>query len=492
MSHRNPDSRLNLYSSSASSRTLHLTWIAFFISFVVWFNHAPLVVSIRETFDLSTQQVRALLIMNVALAIPARIIIGMLVDKFGPRIMYSSLLFLSSLICFAFALADTYEMLVISRFALGCTGAGFIIGIRMIGEWFPARQLGIAEGIYAGWGNFGSAAASLSLPAIALMYGGDNGWRYAIATTGAMALVYSIIYYRLARDTPEGSTFFRPKKTGAMEVTCKGDLLFYLLMNIPMYASLALLMWTLGPDNLGIIDVFFTRITFGVLALLYVYQSYQILRVNKDVLRQEVPEIHRYRFRQVAVLDLAYLVTFGSELAVISMLPLFFKDTFDLNQVQAGLLASGYAFMNLVARPGGGLFSDCFGRKRTLSFLIGGLAIGYFVMSTITSGWPLLLAVAVTIACSFFVQAGEGAVFAIVPLVKRSMTGQIAGMVGAYGNVGAVIFLTVFSFADASTFFLVISCAAIIMLLAIRFMDEPCGQTAEIMPDGSVHMIDIS
>ena len=100
--------KLKLLSFSGNTRTLHLTWFAFFISFMVWFNHAPLMASIQETFGLSKQEVKALLIMNVALTIPARIIIGMMVDKYGPRIMYSSLLFISSFICFFFALADSY------------------------------------------------------------------------------------------------------------------------------------------------------------------------------------------------------------------------------------------------------------------------------------------------------------------------------------------------------------------------------------------------
>ncbi len=483
--------KLNLFSFSGNIRTLHLTWFAFFISFFVWFNHAPLMASIQETFGLSQQEVKALLIMNVALTIPARIIIGMLVDKYGPRIMYSSLLFISSFICFFFALADSYLMLMISRFALGFVGAGFVIGIRMIGEWFPAKQVGIAEGIYGGWGNFGSAAAALSLPTIALMYGGDDGWRYAIGTTGAIALVYSFVYYKMARNTPKGSTYFKPKKTGAMEITSKGDFFLYLLMNVPMYAALAVLAWKLGPGNLGIMDAFFTNIAYITLASLYAYQTAQIWRINQHVFKEDVPEIHKYKFKQVAILDLAYLVTFGSELAVVSMLPLFFKNTFDLSLVQAGLLASGYAFMNLVARPSGGFFSDRFGRKKSLTILIGGLAAGYFLMSNINSEWPLLLAVAATMICSFFVQAGEGAVFAIVPLVKRRMTGQIAGMAGAYGNVGAVTFLTVFSFVEPSTFFLVIAGAAIVTLGAVQFLDEPKGHTAEIMPDGSVQMIDV-
>ena len=277
-----------------------------------------------------------------------------------------------------------------------------------------------------------------------------------------------------------------------MEVTSKSDFFLYLVMNIPMYAALAVLSWKLGPSNLNILNDFFTNIVYVTLISLYIYQTTHVWRINAHIFKEEVPEIHRYKFKNVAILNLSYLVTFGSELAVVSMLPLFFKNTFDLSIVQAGLLASGFAFMNLVARPSGGFFSDRFGRKKSLTILISGLAVGYYLMSNIDSSWSLPLAVATTMACSFFVQAGEGAVFAIVPLVKRRMTGQIAGMTGAYGNVGAVSFLTVFSFVDASTFFLVIAGSAIATLVAVQFLEEPKGQTAEIMPDGTVQMIDVT
>lgn len=487
------DSRLNLLSFSGKTRILHLSWFAFFLSFFVWFNHAPLLASIREVFGLTDQQVKMLLILNVALTIPARIIIGMLVDAFGPRRIYSLLLFISSFLCFGFAFADSFERLALMRFLLGFVGAGFVIGIRMIGEWFPARQLGVAEGIYGGWGNFGSAAAALSLPTIALLFGGEEGWRYAIAMTGVLTLVYSGIYFFSVSDTPKGSTYFKPKKNGGMEVTSKGDFFLYLVMNIPLYAALAVLSWKLGPSNLKLLDAGTTGLIYAVLAGLYVFQSVRIYQINRHVFTEEVPEFERYKFKQVAVLDLAYLVTFGSELAVVSMLPLFFKDTFELSQVQAGLLASGYAFMNLVARPGGGLLSDRFGRKKTLLVLLAGLAVGYLLMSQIGSGWPLMLAVAITMGCSFFVQSGEGAVFAMVPLVKRRLTGQVAGMAGAYGNVGAVSFLTVLSFVSPQVFFMVIAAAAVFTMAAVAlFLEEPAGHMAEVLPDGTVQMIEVT
>ncbi|HHQ42369.1 MAG TPA: MFS transporter, partial [Chromatiales bacterium] len=430
---------------------------------------------------------------NVALTIPARIVVGMLVDRFGPRIMYALLLSVSGVICIGFALADSYGQIVLMRFLLGFVGAGFVIGIRMIAEWFPARQVGLAEGIYGGWGNFGSAAAAMTLPSVALLFGGEDGWRWAIGLTGVVAIAYSFVYYLSVRNTPKGSTYFRPKRTGAMEVTSKGDFFLYLLMNVPLYAALALLTWKLGPGNLELLPASVADTIYGVLIVLYLYQTLNVWRINRHVFERPVPEIERYKFKQVAVLDLAYLVTFGSELAVVSMLPLFFKDTFGISQVLAGLLASGYAFMNLVARPSGGLVSDRFGRKRSLLLLLCGLMVGYFLMSRIDAGWPMLLAVGVTMLCSFFVQAGEGAVFAMVPLVKRRLTGQVAGMAGAYGNVGAVFFLTALSFVSPQVFFLVIAAAALVAFFAVAlFLEEPSGQMAEVLPDGTVQMIDVT
>jgi NNP family nitrate/nitrite transporter-like MFS transporter len=483
--------KLKLLSFSGNTRILHLSWMAFFISFFVWFNHAPLLMSIQETLDLTSAQIKTILILNVALTIPARIVVGMLVDKYGPKIMYSMLLGISSFICFFFAMATTFEQLAAARFMLGFVGAGFVIGIRMISEWFPAKQVGLAEGVYGGWGNFGSAAAAMSLPTIALMFGGEDGWRYAVGLTGMLALIYAFIYYHSVSDTPKGSTYFKPKKSGGMEVTSKGDFFLYLVMNIPMYAALALLTWKLSPSGVSLLSADVAQAIYVGLVVLYFYQVYHIYQVNKDIFVKPVPEIHRYKFKQVAVLDLAYLATFGSELAVVSMLPLFFSNTFDITAVQAGLLASGFAFMNLVSRPIGGLFSDRLGRKKTLTICIAGLAIGYYVMSLITPEWAIVFAVLATMACSFFVQAGEGAVFAVVPLVQRRLTGQVAGMAGAYGNVGAVSFLTVLSLVSAQTFFLVIAGTAVITLIAVQFMDEPTGQMAEILPDGTVQMIDV-
>lgn len=481
--------KFNLLSFTGKMRILHLTWFAFFLTFVVWFNLAPMLQAIRTSLGLDQAQVTTLLVLNVALTIPARIVIGMLTDLYGPRRVYSGLLIACSIPCFVFAVADNFTQLALARFALGFIGAGFVIGIRMVSEWFPAEELGTAEGIYGGWGNFGSAAAAFTLPTIALWFGGENGWRWAIALTGLMSLIYGFIYYASVQDVPKGSKYFRPKNATAMEVTSKGDLLFLLVMKVPLYIALGALAWRLR--NVAIFTTPTMYIVWFGLLLLYAYDSMLAVRANRRVLTEEVPAFQRYSFKQVAILNILYFATFGSELAVVSMLPLFFADTFGLSPVVAGMVASAYAFMNLMSRPGGGWISDRFGRKPTLLILTAGLAVGYAAMGIIGSAWPVWLAVVVAMACSFFVQAGEGAVFAVVPLIKRSLTGQIAGMTGAYGNVGAVIYLIVYSVVDASTFFFVIAGTAVLGFVALLFLEEPSGEIAEVDEDGTVTMINV-
>ena len=84
------------------------------------------------------------------------------------------------------------------------------------------------------------------------------------------------------------------------------------------------------------------------------------------------------------------------------------------------------------------------------------------------------MAVGVTVFTSFFVQGAEGATFGIIPSIKRRLTGQISGMAGAYGNVGAVVYLTIFTFVTPSQFFYIIAVGAFVSwVLCFMWLKEP-------------------
>lgn len=485
----------NLLSMHGKIKVLHMSWMAFFISFVIWFNHASLLVLIKQDLGISDAEVEIILLLNVALTIPARVIVGMLVDRFGAKISYSVLLAVCSIPCFMFALADNFVELAWSRFLLGFIGAGFVVGVRIIGDWFPASQVGTAEGIYAGWGNFGSAIAAIFLPGLAFYFGADNGWRYAVALTGVIALLYSVIYYFSVENLPPEIAKLKGKQPAAMEVTSIRDLYLYMLSLLPLYATISLLAWKLSLPGTQVLSSTWVVSIHLVTWLLFLIHAYHLVNSNADRLGQPIASIHHYRYRQVFILAIAYLVTFGSKLAVLSMLPMFFYQTFNATQgismLDAGLLASSFVVTNVIARPVGGWMSDKIGRKLSLTLFVTGLGAGYLSMALISAQWSIALAVVVTLFCSVFMQAAEGAIFAFVPLIRRAITGEVAGIVGAYGNAGAIIYLVLLTFVPSSGFFLILGLSSFGLLALIYNLEEPKNFITEIMPDGSLLRIEL-
>ncbi|MDP1673292.1 MAG: MFS transporter [Burkholderiales bacterium] len=458
-------------------KALHLTWIAFFICFYVWFNMAPLASSmLRSEGWLTRDDIRLFAIANVALTIPARILIGMALDKWGPRRCFSLLMVIMALPTLAFAFGENKTQLLVSRLVLSSVGASFVVGIHMTALWFKPRHIGFAEGFYAGWGNFGSAGAAMTLPTIALLFfGGADGWRWAIATSGIVMAVYGVFYWFAITDGPTPDTQKKPRKVAALEVSSWRDLVMLCIFIVPLVGILSILVYRV--QKMGYIDSMMAGLFYAVIAAVVLYQIVQALRINVPILRKGVPADDRYPFKSVAALNVTYFANFGAELAVVSMLPMFFEQTWGLGAAAAGAIAASFAFVNLFARPMGGLVSDRFGNRRfVMMAYMFGIGIGFVLMGLLDSSWPLVVAVAFTIGCSFFVQGAEGATFGIIPSIKRRLTGQISGMAGAYGNVGAVFYLFVFTLVTPQQFFFIVAAGAFISWVVCYFwLMEPEG-----------------
>ena len=195
---------------------------------------------------------------------------------------------------------------------------------------------------------------------------------------------------------------------------------------------------------------------------------------------QRYPLNQRYQVRQIALLDFTYFTNFGSQIAVLSILPAWFEQTFGLNPVTASLVAVSYPVLNLVSRPSGGLISDrCGSRKWAMTGCTIGIGVGYLLMGRLDPQSSLVVAIGFTMLAAYFVQAGAGATFAIVPLIRKPVTGQIAGSVGAYGNVGGVVYLLIYSLSSAQTLFYSMGIAALVCAsLCGFFLKEPLTSDA--------------
>ena len=107
--------------------------------------------------------------------------------------------------------------------------------------------------------------------------------------------------------------------------------------------------------------------------------------------------------------------------------------------------------------------------------------MSHWLLGEVNSDWEISNVAALSLIGSIFFKAGNGACFAAVPLINKKLTGKIAGLVGAYGSVGAVCFLTLYSFVSPQVFFKVITAYAYLVFLALFFLKPFKAATPSIL-----------
>ena len=379
----NKATRIRLFSlSKPHMRTFHLTWFAFFLAFFGWFGIAPMMALVRDDLGLTKTQIGNTIIASVAITILARLLIGWLCDRIGPRLAYTGLLVLGSIPVMCIGLAQTYETFLLFRLAIGVIGASFVITQYHTSVMFAPNVVGTANATTAGWGNMGGGVTQIVMPLVltlVLMLGVNEafGWRVAMVIPGVGLFLVGIAYYFLTQDSPEGN-YRDLRAAGKMAPS---------------------------PSVSG-----------------------SFMDAARD-----------YR---VWTLFVIYGACFGVELTINNVAALYYYDRFELNLATAGLIAGLFGLMNIFARTLGGYFGDKFGIKFGLKgrvmflgvvLLMEGLALILFSQMA-----TLFLAVGAMIIFSLFVQMSEGATFSVVPFINRKALGSVAGIVGAGGNAGAV------------------------------------------------------
>ena len=155
---------------------------------------------IKADLGLSKFQVTLIVMASVVATIPLRVAVGWAVDMFGGRRVFTFLMAASFLPSAAMAFSRSFAWLFVCRIFLGLIGAGFVVGIQIIDCWFRGPDIGKAEGIYAGWGNAGSAGAAFVLSSL----GSWIGWRWSFIFSASLLLFYAPVFYFFVRDTPFG------------------------------------------------------------------------------------------------------------------------------------------------------------------------------------------------------------------------------------------------------------------------------------------------
>jgi len=156
-------------------------------------------------------------------AIMAQPICGYVLDVLGLRIGFAIFAVTWSLVNMAHSLAGSWQALALLRGALGFSeGSANPAGMKATSEWFPARERGLAGGIYNIGASFGSMLAPPLVAWAILAY----NWRAAFLITGALGLVWAalwLIFYQSPDRHPALSTEEREYIAAGQERHLRGD-----------------------------------------------------------------------------------------------------------------------------------------------------------------------------------------------------------------------------------------------------------------------------
>ena len=364
-------------------RAFHCSWFCFFIAFFIWFAIAPLLPEIKQTLNLSKQQIWTSNICSVAGTIFMRFVNGPICDKYGARIPMGVILVFASIPCALTGLVSNAANLAVLRFFIGLGGSTFVMCQYWTSRMFTKEVVGTANALVGGWGNLGGGVTQLVMgsclfPLFKLGMSAEMAWRTVCIVPAAVGISVGLLILKISDDAPKGN-YAEMKKQGTMaEVSAAAS-------------------FRAGALNFN-----------------------------------------------TWLLFVQYACCFGVELTMNNAAALYFREQFKLNTESAAAIASLFGWMNLFARGVGGFVSDKANAKmgmrgrlwwQTICLVLEGIMVLIFANSN-----SLAASIVVMVIFSSFVQAAEGSSYGIVPYVNPPATGSIAGIVGAGGNTGAVAF----------------------------------------------------
>lgn len=184
---------------------LVLTTLSFTLCFAAWMINGVLVTFLvnNDVFHWSSVEIGWLLGVPVLIGSIFRLPVGMLTDKYGGRIVLSSLLFLSAIPMYLLSRAESYHVFLALSFGFGLAGSSFAAGVAYTSLWFPKEKQGTALGIF-GAGNIGAALTTLFAPNLLNYFTSGRtdleGWRNLPQLYALVLVIMGLIFLIFSKN----------------------------------------------------------------------------------------------------------------------------------------------------------------------------------------------------------------------------------------------------------------------------------------------------
>jgi ACS family hexuronate transporter-like MFS transporter len=141
-------------------------------------------------------------------AIMLQPVAGYVLDVVGLRVGFALFAIAWSIISMAHGLANGWRALAALRGLLGLAeGCANPAGMKATAEWFPARERGLAGGLF----NIGASVGAMLAPPLVAWAILRYDWRVAFVVTGAIGLVWAVVWLWLYRS-PDAHPALSPEE----------------------------------------------------------------------------------------------------------------------------------------------------------------------------------------------------------------------------------------------------------------------------------------
>ena len=180
---------------------------AFVTCFAAFGSLAGMMPVVSERLHLSEQQVGLVLALPIFVGGAARIPLGVLADRMGPRAVLIAVLSTASLPVCWMPVVQSYGQLLACAATLGVPLAVFSVGVALVSSWYPPDGQGTALGVL-GFGNVGHSLALFGTPLVAAHFGYAWGFR----ACAVLLIAWLIVAAALARNAPHRRSSPRPRR----------------------------------------------------------------------------------------------------------------------------------------------------------------------------------------------------------------------------------------------------------------------------------------
>lgn len=458
-------------------RCFNLAWLGFFVSFLSWFAFPPLLShSIKKDLHLTSIDIANNNIAGLSATLIARVILGPVCDKIGPRYTMCIVLIVGSVPTAFIPLVKNVSGLHAIRFFIGLLGGSFIPCQLWTTSFFDKSIVGAANALAGGWGNAGAGVAFFIMPALVndlerRGYSLHDCWTYSFLIGPLIILLcVAILIIIFGKDCPEGKWSERSdvlqigvdvRKVDIVSISSNHPAISHTMSNQikPIMSNRK----NSSSDKIGVIDEKMLQQSSSDNEHLDVVQTRVGEVVNLDEIIEDpsFTEFLKVTFHYRTMLTaLPYITTFGGELAVESVLSALYvqRSHGTWSQSYAGSWGSMLGLLNVVTRPLGGFIADYLYKrfkttkvKKFWLLFCGGMEGIFLLWIGLVPGLEIHSLIGALGVMCIFMEAGNGANFALVPHINKKHTGIVAGTTGAFGNLGGILFALVFRYNISSS-----------------------------------------